>query len=212
MGKVKNIFVTDIDEFCTNLEVSLINSGISYVQVGNEFHFNGVIYRFFETSDKTISDEANSAKSRVRHVIVNDIDTFTPVLERALIEQEEKFVKIDNEYHFMDHIFFFHDVTSDYFKERVANKCGSDDIIYIVSPFDIYGRDLRDTLVDKDAILVDGLSILGESLEVEHTSRYDDRLPVKKSHPKYGMKDIRRDNAKIKQKLQNSYARNLRRK
>ena len=47
-GRVRNILVTNYNEFEEHLVRLLIKFGISYVKLGNEFHFLDRIYRFFD--------------------------------------------------------------------------------------------------------------------------------------------------------------------
>ena len=49
--RVKNIFVNDIELFIDKLIRELIKNEISYVQIDNEIHFGGYIYRFYEKVD-----------------------------------------------------------------------------------------------------------------------------------------------------------------
>ena len=49
--RVKNIFVNDIELFIDELIRELIKNEISYVQIDNEIHFDGYIYRFYEKVD-----------------------------------------------------------------------------------------------------------------------------------------------------------------
>ena len=46
--KVKNVLVYDLEQFQEDLVRELISNNISYVKVGNEFHFLDKIYRFFD--------------------------------------------------------------------------------------------------------------------------------------------------------------------
>lgn len=48
-GRVRNIIVTGYDDFLEYLIKDLTKIGISYVQIGNEFHFLDRIYRFYNT-------------------------------------------------------------------------------------------------------------------------------------------------------------------
>lgn len=48
-------------------------------------------------------------KSRVINIVVNDIDVFIECLIRELIRYDISYVQIDNEFHFLDHIYRFYD-------------------------------------------------------------------------------------------------------
>ena len=48
--RVKNVLVFNLEQFQEDLVRELINNDISYVRVGNEFHFLDKIYRFFDFS------------------------------------------------------------------------------------------------------------------------------------------------------------------
>lgn len=49
-SRVRNYFVTDIDSFEEHLVRDLIRNNINYLQIENEFHFLGKVYRFFDIS------------------------------------------------------------------------------------------------------------------------------------------------------------------
>ena len=48
MGRVVNILIDNLEVFEEKLIRDLIKNGISYVQIGNEFHFLNHIYRFYD--------------------------------------------------------------------------------------------------------------------------------------------------------------------
>ena len=48
MGRVVNILIDNLEVFEEELIRDLIKNGISYVQIGNEFHFLNHIYRFYD--------------------------------------------------------------------------------------------------------------------------------------------------------------------
>lgn len=48
MGRVVNILIDNLEVFEEELIRNLIKNGISYVQIGNEFHFLNHIYRFYD--------------------------------------------------------------------------------------------------------------------------------------------------------------------
>lgn len=50
-GRVRKIAVSDKKVFCNDLAKNLCELQIPYVQVGNEFHFCDVIYKFFDFVD-----------------------------------------------------------------------------------------------------------------------------------------------------------------
>lgn len=49
--KVKCFVVTNKEAFLNQLVTELIAQGIDYVQIGNEFHFNNQIYRFYSPEE-----------------------------------------------------------------------------------------------------------------------------------------------------------------
>ena len=48
MGRVVNILIDNLEVFEEELTRDLIKNEISYVQIGNEFHFLNHIYRFYD--------------------------------------------------------------------------------------------------------------------------------------------------------------------
>ena len=50
-GVVRNYVVTNKEKFCDALASTLCKQNISYVQIGNEFHFDDKIYRFYNFGD-----------------------------------------------------------------------------------------------------------------------------------------------------------------
>lgn len=48
MGRVVNILIDNLEVFEEELISDLIKNEISYVQIGNEFHFLNHIYRFYD--------------------------------------------------------------------------------------------------------------------------------------------------------------------
>ena len=48
--------------------------------------------------------------SRVRNIIVSDVEIFEEELIKELIKNEISYVQIENEFHFLDHIYRFYDL------------------------------------------------------------------------------------------------------
>lgn len=83
--RVRNILVTEKDDFLELLIRELIRDGISYVQIENEFHFLDHIYRFFSADE-------------VRRVKISDNDkpnyiVFSPI-DLVFCKKEEDLVQM----------------------------------------------------------------------------------------------------------------------
>ena len=93
-GRVRNIIVTDYVEFEDILIRGLTRFGISYVKIGNEFHFLDKIYRFYDTKLHKDLILTNSEFFEENSIVCTPLDM---VFLKEKQEFENFFKKFDEE-------------------------------------------------------------------------------------------------------------------
>lgn len=70
--RVTNIIIKDKNSFEEALIQDLIKQEINYLQIGDEFHFEGKIYRFYDSiTDKEKVEKLRNSNNPVKTVIIN---------------------------------------------------------------------------------------------------------------------------------------------
>lgn len=82
--RVRNILVTEKDDFLELLIRELIRDGISYVQIENEFHFLDHIYRFFSADE--ILQVKESDNDKLKYIVFSPIDLVFCKKEEDLVQ------------------------------------------------------------------------------------------------------------------------------
>lgn len=88
-------------------------------------------------------------KSRVINIVVNDIDVFIECLIRELIRCDISYVQIDNEFHFLDHIYRFYDYYRDANFIKVFLVDDNNSIIKMRNACDEMFSSINDHLLDE---------------------------------------------------------------
>ena len=91
--KVKNILLNEKEKFIDLVIKELIKYKISYVQIGNELHFDNYIFRFYDINDRVLGD-----MMELENISINELNNELNNQLNEIIEYIPNEFKIDKEF------------------------------------------------------------------------------------------------------------------
>lgn len=91
--KVKNILVNKKEKFIELVIKELIKYKISYVQIGNELHFDDYIFRFYDINDRVLGN-----MMELENISINELNNELNNQLNEIIEYIPNEFKIDKEF------------------------------------------------------------------------------------------------------------------